>query len=218
MPTDQRMKFTSGHVPTCRPSVFRLIVLGHLPLSHFCTFQEFPRRNDFNLHQQIPPLLRNNSSNRFHILRRYSWVYSRTVTSVSSACCSSFETGSLRGSELPRQPLAQLVLGDALERLRLPDGVVELVQQLRLLELIRLVCGGGGLVHGLHERLVGLPGLFDRRVVSGRFVVRPVGVAAADARQRHGHRRDDDGSEVGGLNTLGLALLWSGVIHGFHSL
>ena len=66
--------------------------------------------------------------------------------------------------------------------------------------------------------LVGLPGLFDRRVVSGRFVVRPVGVAAADARQRHGHRRDDDGGEVGGLNTLGLALLWSGVIHGFHSL
>ena len=137
---------------------------------------------------------------------------------MSSACCSSFETGSLRGSELPRQPLARLVLGDALERLRLPDGVVELVQQLRLLELIRLVCGGGGLVHGLHERLVGLPGLFDRRVVSGRFVVRPVGVAAADARQRHGHRRDDDGGEVGGLNTLGLALLWSGVIHGFHSL
>ena len=31
-------------------------------------------------------------------------------------------------------------------------------------------------------------------------------------------RRDDDGGEVGGLNTLGLALLWSGVIHGFHSL
>ena len=49
-------------------------------------------------------------------------------------------------------------------------------------------------------------------------MVRPVGVAAADARQRHGHRRDDDGGEVGGLNTLGLALLWSGVIHGFHSL
>ena len=148
MPTDQRMKFTSGHVPTCRPSVFRLIVLGHLPLSHFCTFQEFPRRNDFNLHQQIPPLLRNNSSNRFHILRRYSWVYSRTVTSVSSACCSSFETGSLRGSELPRQPLARLVLGDALERLRLPDGVVELVQQLRLLVWL-LECGLAGLLGAL---------------------------------------------------------------------
>ena len=165
MPTDQRMKFTSGHVPTCRPSVFRLIVLGHLPLSHFCTFQEFPRRNDFNLHQQIPPLLRNNSSNRFHILRRYSWVYSRTVTSVSSACCSSFETGSLRGGEPPRQPLARLVLGDALERLRLTDGVVELVQQLRLLELIRLVLGGGGLVHGLRERLVGVLGLGYRLMV-----------------------------------------------------
>ena len=137
------------------------------------------------------------SSNRFHILRRYSWVYSRTVTSVSSACCSSFETGSLRGSELPRQPLARLVLGDALERLRLPDGVVELVQQLRLLELIRLVCGGGGLVHGLHERLVGLPGLFDRRVVSGRFVVRPVGVAAADARAASG-ASGNDGTTVDG--------------------
>ena len=29
---------------------------------------------------------------------------------------------------------------------------------------------------------------------------------------------DDDGGEFGGLDTLGLALLWGGVIHGFHFL
>lgn len=39
-----------------------------------------------------------------------------------------------RGSELPRQPLTRLVLGDALERLGLPDGVVELAQQLCVIE------------------------------------------------------------------------------------
>ena len=76
----------------------------------------------------------------------------------------------------------------------------------------------GGLVHDLLERLVGVLGLFDRRVVSGRFLMRPVGVAAADARQRHDDDSDDDGGEFGGLNTLGLALLWGGVIHGFHFL
>ena len=126
--------------------------------------------------------------------------------------------GLLRGSELPCQPLARPVLGDALERLRLPDGVVEPAQQLRLLELIRLVPGRRGLVHGPRERPVGRFRLRDRRVVSSRFLVRPVGVAAADARQRHDHRRDDDGGEFGGLNTLGLAFLWGGVIHGFHFL
>ena len=40
-------------------------------------------------------------------------------------------------------------------------------------------------------------------MVGVALVVRPVGVAAADARQRHDHRRDDDGGELGGLNTLG---------------
>ena len=101
-----------------------------------------------------------------------------------------------RGSELPCQPLAGGVVGDALERLGLPDGGVELVQQLRLLELIRLVCGGGGLLNGPRERLVGVLGLGYRLMVGVALVVRPVGVAAADARQRHDHRRDDDGGEL----------------------
>ena len=120
-----------------------------------------------------------------------------------------------RGSEPPRQPLAGGVVGDALERLGLTDGGVELAQQLRLLELIRLVLGGGGLVHGLRERLVGVLGLGYRLVVGVALVVRP---AAANTRQRHDDDSDDDGGEFGGLDTLGLALLWSGVIHGFHFL
>lgn len=110
------------------------------------------------------------------------------------------------------------VVGDALERLGLPDGGVELVQQLRLLELIRLVCGGGGLFNGLHKIPVGVPGLGHRLMVGVRFLAGVVGVAAANTRQRHDHHRDDDGGELGGLNTLGLALLWGGVIHGFHFL
>ena len=101
-----------------------------------------------------------------------------------------------RGSELPRQPLARLVLGDALERLGLTDGGVELAQQLRLLELIRLICGGGSLVHGLRERLVGVLGSGYRLTVGVALVVRPVGVAAANTRQRHDHHRDDDGGEL----------------------
>ena len=55
-------------------------------------------------------------------------------------------------------------------------------------------------------------------MVGVALVVRPVGVAAADARQRHDDDSDDDGGEFGGLDTLGLALLWGGVIHGFHFL
>ena len=89
-----------------------------------------------------------------------------------------------------------VIVGNTLEGFRLLYLLVELVQQLRLLELIRLVCGGGGLVHGLRERLVGVLGLGYRLMVGVALVVRPVGVAAADTRQRHDHHRDDDGGEL----------------------
>ena len=65
--------------------------------------------------------------------------------------------------------------------------------------------------------LLGVLGLGYRLVVGVALVVRPVGVAAADTRQRQLHDdSDDDGGEFGGFDTLGLALLWGGVIHGFH--
>ena len=120
--------------------------------------------------------------------------------------------GSLGGSELPRQPFARMVLGDALERLRLPDGVVELVQQLRVLELIRLVCGGGGLVHRLRERLVGRFRLRDRLMVGVGLPMCVVGVAAANTRQHNDDGGDDDGGEflvvaLRLLSLLGFVLL-----------
>lgn len=56
-------------------------------------------------------------------------------------------------------------------------------------------------------------------MVGVALVVRPVGVAAANTRQRHDHRRDDDGGEVGGLNTLGRDVgFLGGPSRGFHFL
>ena len=98
--------------------------------------------------------------------------------------------GVLRLNELPCHPLIRLGVGNTSETLRLLDGVVELVQQLGLLELVRLVGDGGRLVYRLRELGVGGFGSNDRVVVCRSLEMRPIRIATYT-----GDENEDDGCD-----------------------